>query len=202
MDGDTTDIGRAAVDAWSRLLAYLVVVTMVSITIMIPVAGVVLASAAVLLLRGADLAATSATSATSGPRGRRSLRAAAGAVLSLSYAVSAGVVVAVALVSLVSVGISADPLVACAWGAGAGVYVLWAGPGVRVPCRRLARVVAATVPGSRLIGLAGITLSALAFLAIAGAVAFRPSFAPMYGLQNTLQSELVHLQSEVQDRTG
>jgi hypothetical protein len=82
------------------------------------------------------------------------------------------------------------------------VYVFWAGPGVRVPCRRLARVVAATVPDSRLMGLAAITLSGLAFLAIAGAVAFRPSFAPMYSLQNSLQSELGHLQSVVDVGTG
>lgn len=193
--------GLAVVDAWSRLLAYLVVATMVSVAIMMPVVGVALALAGGLLFRIADLVAEIP------PRGlrrarRRLLRALAGALLSLPYAVAVGTGTAVALASLVAVGVTADPLIACAWGVGAGVYVLWAGPGVRVPRRGLARLVAMVASDSWLIGVAGMALGTLAFLAIVGAVVFRPSFAPMYALQNSLQIKLGDLQSMIEDWAG
>jgi serine/threonine protein kinase len=193
----------AVVSAWSRLLTYLVVATVVSIAIMMPIVGIVLAIAGVFALHAGD-AAAARTDRDAGvfrlllaPLSTPAalVRGAGLTALTLPFAAVCTVVVTLLLVSLVVVGLEPNVAGACAWGVGAGVAVLWSGPGVRGPRRQLIRLFAAVAPGPRSIALMGGVLGVLAFAAVAGAVSLTPSFAPMYGLQNTLFSSLDHLQS-------
>jgi hypothetical protein len=186
--------------AWSRLLAVLTVVLLAGIAIMMPVAGIVVAVAGVFLLRLWDAAAVRVQGRGGGP-GRGSpipadaVRAVLRTALTLPYAAAAVVAVTLLLVSLVVFEVRTTALDACAWGVGAGVVVLWTGPGVRAPRRRLERLfeVLAPEPG-RIVLVAGV-LGTLAFASVIGAVSLTPSFAPMYGLQNSVVAALDRLQN-------
>jgi hypothetical protein len=193
----------AVVPAWSRLFAYLVVAIVVSIAIMMPIVGIVLAVAGGFVLRAGDAAAERAgrdagalrllLAPLSAPAAL--LRGAALTALTIPYAAVFAVVVTLILISLVVLSLEPAVAGACAWGVGAAVYVLWAGPGVHGPRRQLRRVFGAVASEPRRIALVGAALGTLAFVAVVGAVSLTPSFAPMYGLQYTLFSSLDHLQS-------
>ncbi|WP_158566881.1 serine/threonine-protein kinase [Actinomadura craniellae] len=178
----------AVAPTWTRLLSAMVVTTAVGVTIMMPVVGVVLSLGAVFALRagaalpvspGALVHALGRTAAT------------------VPYAAVVTLVVTVLLAALVAVGAATDPVGACAWGTGAGVYVLWAGPGVRGPARGLRRLLGGAAASPRRIGLVGVAFGTLAFLSVVGAVSLTPSLAPMYGLQNSLDSSLTRFQEAV-----
>jgi serine/threonine protein kinase len=197
--------GLAVAPAWSRLFAYLVVATVVSIAIMMPIVGIVLAVAAVFVLHAGDAAAerpgasTGALGLLTAPLAAPAalLRGAMVTALTIPYAAVFAVAITLMLVSLVTVGLQPNVLGACAWGVGASVYVLWAGPGVHAPRRQLMRVFGAVAPEPRRIALVGVVLGTVAFVAVVGAVSLTPSFAPMYGLQNMLSSSLERLQTAI-----
>lgn len=178
--------------AWSRLLAALTVGLVATAVIVMPAAGTAAAVVGALVLRVLDSAAAKgASSPGPGDVGRALLRTG----LTLPYAAAVAVAVTVLLVAVVTVEIRTPPLWACAWGAGAGVAALWAAPGIGAPRRQLERMFARLAPDPRRIVLAGTALGALAFLAVVGVVSLTPSFAPMYGLQNTLVAALERLQN-------
>ncbi|REE98941.1 serine/threonine-protein kinase [Thermomonospora umbrina] len=188
--------------AWSRLLAVLAVVLVVAVAIMMPVVGIVVAAAGAFGLRLWDSAALRASSGAAGEAGGRAspvagdvVRAALRTALTLPYAAAFTVAVTLALASLVAVGVPTATLGACAWGVGAGAAALWTGPGVRAPRRQLERLFGVIAPEPRRIAVVGAALGVVAFVAVIGAVSLTPSFAPMYGLQNSVVSALDRFQS-------
>ncbi|SEF79500.1 Serine/threonine protein kinase [Thermomonospora echinospora] len=185
--------------AWSRLLAVLTVVLVAGVTIMMPVAGLVAAVLGALALRVWDSAAARASGGTGtgrvSPAPADVARAVLRTALTLPYAAVVTVVVTVVLASLVVLEVRTTALEAAAWGAGAGAAVLWTGPGVRAPRRQLERLFEALAPEPGRIVLLGAVLGALAFVSVIGAVSLTPSFAPMYGLQNSVASALDRLQN-------
>ncbi|QXJ24787.1 hypothetical protein AGRA3207_006181 [Actinomadura graeca] len=178
--------GLAVARGWARLLAAMVVVIAVGVAVMMPIAGLALSLAAVTLLRAA--AATSV---------RGWAWALGRTLLTVPYAAAFTVAVPLALVAASAVGGEIDPLGACAFGAGAGAAVLWTAPGVSGPRRQMERMALATARHPRGIAAAGVVLGVLALLAIVGAMSLTPSFAPMYGLQSSLESSIDRLQNAV-----
>jgi serine/threonine protein kinase len=188
--------------AWSRLFSYLAVATMVGIAIMMPVVGLALALAGAFVLHAGDAAAgrpadgTGAVRLLTQPLSRPAtlVRGVAITALTVPYAGVCAVVVTLGLVSLVVAGLQPDVLGACAWGVGASVYVLWAGPGVRGPRRQLARIFGAAAPEPRGIALMSVVLGTLACAAVVGAVSLMPSFEPVDRLDYMLAKPLDRLQ--------
>ncbi|GAA2418460.1 hypothetical protein GCM10010191_31580 [Actinomadura vinacea] len=170
----------AVARAWARLLTVMVMVIAVGIAIALPLAGIFLSLVAVTVLRaGADGAA----------------RALVRTALSVPYAAAAAVLVTLGLAGMSAVKVEVDPLGACAFGAGAAVGVLWAGPGVRGPRRGLEAAFASVVRAPRRIALAGIVLGVLALCAVVAAISLTPSLAPLYGLQSGLENAVGRFQS-------
>ena len=60
----------------------------------------------------------------------------------------------------------------------------------RAPRRQLVRVFTAFADEPRRIAVAGVLLCALALAAVAGAIVLRPSFSPMYELENSIAQQL------------
>ncbi|WP_157430785.1 protein kinase domain-containing protein [Actinomadura macra] len=178
--------GLAVARGWARLLAAMVVVIGVGVAVMMPIVGLVLSLAAVTLLRAAA---------------ERSVRGWASAfgrtLLTVPYAALFTVAVPLGLVAVSAVGGEIDSLGACAFGAGAGAAVLWTAPGVRAPRRQMERMALATARQPRGIAVAGAVLGVFALLAVVGAMSLTPSFAPMYGLQSSLESSVDRLQHAV-----
>ncbi|WP_037558763.1 hypothetical protein [Spirillospora albida] len=174
----------AVAQGWARLLAALVVVVAVGVTVMMPVTGLVLSLAAVAGLRLA---------AAPGPRGWPG--ALGRTLVTVPYAAAVTVAVPAVLAAVSAVGGEIDSLMACAFGAGAGAAVLWAAPGVRGPRRRLEAAFLAVARVPRRIAAAVAVLGVLALLAVVGAMSLTPSFAPMYGLQSTLENSVDRLQA-------
>ncbi|MBC6459335.1 serine/threonine-protein kinase [Actinomadura sp. HBU206391] len=199
---EATDADLAVAPAWARLFSYLVVATVVSVAIVMPIAGAVLALAGVFVLHAGDAAAERRRPGAGALRLLSAPLSAPGVLvhgvlmtaLTIPYAAMFAVTITLALVALVAVGIEPDVLAACAWGMGGSVYVLWAGPGVRAPRRHLTRIFGAVAPEPHRIALVGVVLGTLAVAAVVGAVSLTPSFAPMYALQNSLSSSLDRLQ--------
>ncbi|WP_225993903.1 hypothetical protein [Actinomadura rudentiformis] len=150
---------------------------------MLPVVGAVASVAAVVLLRGVA--------------GRGWAMAVGRTAATLPYAGAFALVVTLGLASVSAVGIEIDPLGACALGVGAGVAGLWAAPGVSGPRRGLERLVAGIAGTPRAIAAGGVSLGIVAFLAVVGAISLTPSFAPMYGLQSSLESAVSQLQTRM-----
>lgn len=174
---------------WARLLTALVVVIAIAVAIIAPIAGLVLSLAAVALLRLADARPEDGTQGPAGAVGRT--------LLTVPYAAVLTAAVPLVLVAASAVGGRIDSLRACAFGAGAGAAVLWAAPGVRAPRRRLERMLLPLARRPRLVAAAAAGLGALALLAGVAAMTLDPSFAPMYGLQQTLERSLDRLQHAV-----
>ena len=192
----------AVAPAWSRLFSYLVVATMVGIAIMMPVVGLALALAGAFVLQAGDAAAgrpadgAGVVRLLTEPLSKPATlaRGAAITALTVPYAGVCAVVVTLGLVSLVVAGLQPNVLGACAWGVGASVYVLWAGPGVRGPRRQLARIFGKVAPEPRGIALVSVVMGTLAFAAVVGAVSVMPSFEPVDRLDYMLAKPLDRLQ--------
>ncbi|MEO3827197.1 hypothetical protein [Actinomadura sp. B10D3] len=194
-----TEVARgresAVVRGWARLLAAMVAVIGVGVVVMAPIAGLVLTLAAVTLLRVAGTAARGWAWAF----GRT--------LLTVPYAAVFAVAVPLCLAAASVAGVQVDPLAACAFGAGAGAAALWTAPGVSAPVRRLERMflpvarrpraVAAVARRPRAVAAAALGLGVLCLLAGVGAVSLTPSFSPMYGLQQTLESAVHRFQHAV-----
>ncbi|MEU9023574.1 hypothetical protein [Actinomadura sp. NPDC048394] len=176
----------AVAQAWARLLAATVVVIGVGVAVMMPIAGLLLTLAAVTVLRAA-------TSDTVAGRAWALGRTA----LTVPYAAALAVAVPLGLAAASVIGGEIDSLGACSFGAGAGAAVLWTAPGVSAPRRQLERMFAAVAGSPRRIAVAGVALGVLALLAVVGAMSLTPSFAPMYGLQSTLERAMDRLQNAV-----
>ncbi|WP_242901308.1 hypothetical protein [Actinomadura terrae] len=174
----------AVAQGWARLLAAMVVVVGVGVAVMMPIVGLLASLAAVTLLR---LGAAPSVRGWAWALGRT--------LLTVPYAAVFTVAVPLGLVAAAAVGGEVDPLAACAFGAGAGAAVLWTAPGVTGPRRQLERMAlaAARRPGG--IAAAGVLLGVLALFAVVGAMSLTPSFAPMYGLQSSLEATLDRLQN-------
>ncbi|MFA1539605.1 hypothetical protein [Actinomadura monticuli] len=187
--GDARAPETAVALGWARLLAAMVVVIAVAVVIMAPVAGLVLSLAAVTLLRLAGTPVGTWARGWAGAFGRT--------LLTVPYAAAFTVAVPVALAAAAAVGGTIDSLTACAFGAGAGAAVLWTAPGVHGPRRQLERMFLPLARRPRPIAAAVVGLGVLALLAGAGAMTLTPSFAPMYGLQQTLETSMDRLQHAV-----
>lgn len=174
----------AVAQGWARMLAALVVVIAVGVAVMMPVTGLVLSLAAVTVLR---LVAAPGPPGWPGALGRT--------LVTVPYAAAVTVAVPAVLAAVSAVGGEIDSLTACAFGAGAGAAALWTAPGVHGPRRRLERVFLAVARVPRRIAAAVAVLGALALLAVVGAMSLTPSFAPMYGLQSTLENSVDRLQA-------
>ncbi|WP_242885092.1 hypothetical protein [Actinomadura litoris] len=174
----------AVAQGWARLLAAMVVVVGVGVAVMMPIVGLLASLAAVTLLRAG---------AASTVRGRA--WALGRTLLTVPYAAAFTVAVPLGLVAAAAVGGEIDPLAACAFGAGAGAAVLWSAPGVTGPRRQLERMALAVARRPGGIAAAGVLLGALALFAVVGAMSLTPSFAPMYGLQSSLEATLDRLQN-------
>jgi len=174
--------GQVVAEAWARLLSAMVVVIAAAGAMMMPVAGIVVSVVAVVLLR-----------LVGAPTGRERALSVGRMLVSLPYAAACGAVVTLGLVGLSVFGAEVDPLAVCGLGAGAGVAALWAAPGVRGPRLGLQRLLAPVAP--RGIALAGVVLGLLAFVAVVGAISLTPSFAPMYGLQSSVESTIARWQT-------
>ncbi len=174
---------------WARLLTAMAVVIAVAVAIIAPVAGLAASLAAVTLLRLA---------AAPERRGARGWAEAFGrTLLTVPYAAACTVAVPVGLAAVAAAGGRIDSLLACAFGAGAGAAALWTAPGVHGPRRRLERLLLPLARRPRPVAAAVVGLGVPALLAVVGAMTLEPSFAPMYGLQQTLESSLDRLQHAV-----
>jgi hypothetical protein len=174
--------GLVVAEAWARLLSAMVVVIAAAVAVMMPVVGVVASVAAVVPLR-----------LVGARTGRERVLSLGRMLVGLPYAVACGAVVTLGLAGLSIFKAEVDPLAACGLGAGAGVAALWAAPGIRGPRLGMQRLLAPVAP--RGIALAGVVLGLLAFVAMVGAISLTPSFAPMYGLQSSLESSIARLQN-------
>jgi hypothetical protein len=174
--------GHVVAEAWARLLSAMVVVIAAAVAVMMPVVGVVASVGAVAALR-----------LVSAGTGRARALSLVRMLVSLPCAVACGAAVTLGLAGLSVFKAEVDPLAACGLGAGVGVAALWAAPGVRGPRLGLQRLLAPVAP--RGIALAGVVLGLLAFVAMVGAISLTPSFAPMYGLQSSLESSIARLQT-------
>ena len=170
---------------WARLLAAMTVVIAVFVVIMVPVAGLVLSLVAVTLLRLAGA-----------PPGGWA-KAVGRTLPTVPYAAAFAVAVPVVLGAASALGGRIDSLTACAVGAGAGAAALWTAPGVHGPRRQVVRMFLPLTRGPRRVAAAVVVLGVLVLLAGVGALTLTPSFAPLYGLQQSLESAMDRLQHAV-----
>lgn len=198
----------AVIDGWARLFGYLAILTVVGIAVMVPFVGVVIALPGALYLRAGDAHARHHPGGLlrllAGPLTSPLdlLRGLLGTLLSLPYAVAVTWLVPYLIMLFGATGVEVHPLVAAAWGVGAGVYVLGAGPGLRPPRRQLVRIFTALAPDPTRIAVAGAVLCVLVVAAMAGAVALQPSFAPLYELKNSVAQTLGRFQDSVQQHVS
>ncbi|MCP2339879.1 hypothetical protein [Actinomadura rupiterrae] len=176
----------AVVRGWARLLAVLVIVILGSAAVVMPVVGVAASAVAVLLLRVAF---------ARGAVGR--LGALGRTVLSLPYAAVFAVVVPLMVAGLAAVSVELSPLGACALGAGTGTIALWTAPGAGGARRALERAFEplAWRPGT--VAAAGLVLGVLSLAGLVAAMSLTPSFAPLYGLQSTLEATVSRIQNSL-----
>lgn len=190
----------AVVEGWSRLFAYLLVAIVACFSVVLPFFGLVLALATASYLRAGDLHTRrhggGLLRLLAGPLTvpLDLLRGALGTVVTLPYAAVLAVAVPLLIMLGSAVNVEVEPVVGAAWGAGAAAYVLLAAPGIAAPRRQLIRVFTALAGEPRRIAVAGVVLCALALAAVAGAIVLRPSFAPMYELENSLVQQLSQFQ--------
>jgi eukaryotic-like serine/threonine-protein kinase len=196
-----TDTAEAVVEAWSRLLSYLVIATVVGVTVVFPFFGLLLALAAASYLRAGDLHARrheggSLLRLLAGPLTvpLDLVRGTAGTLVSLPYAAVFAVAVPLLIMTAAVVHVQVAPLVGAAWGAGAAAYVVLAAPGVRAPRRQMVRVFTAFADQPRRIAVAGVLLCVLALVAVAGAIVLQPRFSPIYELKNSIAQQLSQFQ--------
>ncbi|MCO6007522.1 hypothetical protein NE236_21315 [Actinoallomurus purpureus] len=198
----------AVVEGWSRLFAYLVVAIVLGLSVIMPFFGLLLALAGASYLRAGQV------HARRHPGGLLRLvvgpltapldlvRGVAGTLLTVPYAAVFAVVVPMAIMATAAIDVQVAPLVAAAWGAGAAAYVLLAAPGVRAPRRHLVQVFTALAYGPRRIAVVGILLCVVTLAVLAAAIVLKPTFAPMYELENSIAQELSRFQDSIQQRVS
>jgi eukaryotic-like serine/threonine-protein kinase len=202
-DNDALD---PVIEGWSRLFAYLVVAIVVSFTVIVPFAGLVLAFAAASYLRAGDVHVrrhrAGLLRVLAGPLTAPLdlVRGAVGTLVSLPYAAVPAVAVPCAAMGVAVLDVKIKPLVGAAWGAGAAAYVILAAPGVRAPRRHLVRTFVAFARRPGRIAVVGVLLCVLTLALVAGAIVLQPSFAPIYELKNSIAQELSRFQHSVQLR--
>ncbi|MEV5754074.1 hypothetical protein AB0L00_40200 [Actinoallomurus sp. NPDC052308] len=198
----------AVVEGWSRLFTYLVVASVFGIAVLTPFFGLLLALAGASYLRAGQAHArrhpATPLRLTVGPLTAPLdlIRGVAGTLLTVPYAAVFAVVVPMAIMAAAAVDVQVAPLVAAAWGAGAAAFVLLAAPGVRVPRRHLVQVFIALASGPRRIAVIGALLCVVTLAVLAAAIVLRPTFAPMYELENTIAQELSRFQTSIQQRVS
>ncbi|MCO5991952.1 hypothetical protein [Actinoallomurus rhizosphaericola] len=203
--GETVD---AVVEGWSRLLTYLVVASVFGIAVITPFFGLLLALAGASYLRAGQFHARKHPATplrlTVGPLTAPLdlVRGVVGTLLTVPYAAVFAVLVPMVIMAAAAADVQVAPLVAAAWGAGAAAYVLLAAPGVRAPRRHLQQVFTALAYGPRRIAVIGALLCAVTLAVLAGAIVLRPSFAPMYELENSIAQELSRFQDSIQQRVS
>lgn len=203
-----TSTADAVVEGWSRLFAHLVVAMVVTFTVIVPFAGLVLAVAGASYLRAGDIHArrhgAGLLRSLAGPLTAPLdlLRGTAGTLVSLPFAAVPAVAIPFAAMAVAAVNVQVHPLVGAAWGAGAVAYVVLAAPGVRAPHRHLVRVFTALAHEPRSIAVVGLVLCVPALASMAGAIALQPTFSPMYQLKNSISQELSEFQQSVQHRVS
>lgn len=198
----------AVIEGWSRLFAYLVVAIVFGVSVIMPFPGLLLALAGASYLRAGDIHTRrhrgSLLRLVVGPLTAPLdlVRGTLATLVTVPYAAVIAVAVPMAIMATAAVDVQVAPLVAAAWGAGAAAYVLLAAPGVRVPRRHLIRVFTALAhePG-RIAVICGL-LCLVTLGVLAAAIVLRPSFAPMYELENSIAQELSRFQDSVQQRVS
>jgi hypothetical protein len=198
----------AVVEGWSRLFAYLAVAIVLGLSVIMPFFGLLLALAGASYLRAGQV------HARRHPGGLLRLvvgpltapldlvRGVAGTLLTVPYAAVFAVVVPMAIMAAAAIDVQVAPLVAAAWGAGAAAYVLLAAPGVRAPRRHLVQMFTALAYGPRRIAVVGILLCVVTLAVLAAAIVLKPTFAPMYELENSIAQELSRFQDSIQQRVS
>ena len=192
---DQARASRDDADRWTPprrqpILVLATLVIAVSLAVILPVAGTLIALALLVLLRAGDLAHRS-----SDQRGPLMTAAAfpffvLRSLISTAVIAPLALIVAVAVAGLTFVGMPANPgLHALSYGAGALVAFFAYGPGSGKARRQLNRVCAATVrsPGLQAVALFG--MCALAIAAVGTAVTAAAAFWPL----GTPTGTLVHL---------
>jgi hypothetical protein len=196
----------AVVEGWSRLFTYLVVAIVFGLSVITPFFGLLLALATASYLRAGQAHARrhpqTLLRLVVGPLTAPLdlVRGVAGTLLTVPYAAVFAVAVPMAIMVAAAVDVQVAPLVAAAWGAGAAAYVLLAAPGVRVPRRHLIQVFTALASGPRRIAFVGALLCVVTLAVLAAAIVLKPTFAPMYELENSIAQELSRFQDSIQQR--
>jgi hypothetical protein len=196
------------IEGWARLFTYLVIAIVAGCTVVMPFPGLLLALAGSAYLRAGDVHTRRHPGGLlrllAGPLTAPLdlIRGSAGVLIAVPYAAVAAVVLPLAIMAASAFNVEVHPLVGAAWGAGAASYLLLAAPGVRVPRRHLVRVFRALAREPWLIAVIGAVLCALALAALVGAIVLRPSFAPMYELENSIVQALSRFQDSVHQRVS
>lgn len=183
----TVDVHElAVVRGWARLLAVLVIVIAGCAAVVMPVVGIAVSAFAVAVLRIAR---------ARGNVGR--LEALGRTLLSVPYAAVFAVVVPLMVVGLAAVDVELSTLGAGALGAGTGTIALWTAPGAGGARRALESAFEplAWRPGT--VAVAGLVLGVLTLGGLVAAMSLTPSFAPLYGLQSSLEATLSRFQNSL-----
>ena len=176
---------RAADGAWTAsqrqpLLVLAAIVIAVSLAVVLPVAGTVLALAALALLRAGDLAHSAADQrspfVTAAAFPFYVIRALLTTVLLAPLAIAAAVVAAGAAFVVAPTGTLARALSVAA---GALVAFYGYGPGSGKPRRQLSRMFAAVIRSSGVRAVALVAMGALAFAAVGAAITSAAAFWPL-----------------------
>jgi eukaryotic-like serine/threonine-protein kinase len=193
----------AVVEGWSRLFAYLLVAIVAGFTAVLPFFGLILALATASYLRAGDVHTRRHRGGLlrllAGPLTvpLDLVRGVLGALVCLPYAAVVAVVVPMLVMCGSAVDVQVEPLVGAAWGAGAAAYVILAAPGIAAPRRQLIRIFTALADEPRRIAVAGVLMCGLALAAVAGAILLRPTFTPMFELENSIAQQLSQFQHSV-----
>ena len=187
-NGDGNGRAQAPPVAGLGVIGFAGLVGAVALSILLPVAGTILALAVVTLLRAADMAQTALTE-------RRSLRGArpsdllrvtvtapwtvVRAVLKTVFLAPLALLVAApaAIAAVILVGAGTLPS-ALSWGAGAAVAMYCLGPGSRAPRRQLRRMSTAVIRTRGVLLVACISTMALALAVVSSALSQPPLIWP------------------------
>ena len=188
--GNGNGSGRpsAAPVAGLGVVGFAAVVGAVALSVLLPVAGTIIALAVITLLRAADMAQTALTERRSLRGARPSdlvlvtvtapwtvVRAVLKTVLLAPLALLVAVPAAIASVILVRAGTLPAAL---SWGAGAAVAMYCLGPGSRAPRRQLRRMSAAVIRTRGVLLVACISTMALALAVVSSALSQPPLIWP------------------------
>jgi predicted Ser/Thr protein kinase len=189
-NGNGNGNGRAQAPPVAGLgvIGFAALVGAVALSVLLPVAGTILALAVITLLRAADMAQTALDERRSLRGARPSdlvrvtvtapwtvVRAALKTVFIAPLALLVGVPAAIAAVVLVRAGTLPSAL---SWGAGAAVAMYCLGPGSRAPRRQLRRMSTAVIRTRGVLLVACISTMALALAVVSSALSQPPLIWP------------------------